>query len=94
MPIDWDEFKSSIGDIVNSAADKTDDDLAGRISSITRLTDDEVKSMFPEQADVKVLAELMSIVNSASDRNSKVNQIVNNAEKFGGVMLTLLGKFV
>jgi len=32
-------------------------------------------------------------VKSAGDRNAKINTIVSNAEEFGGVILTLLGKF-
>ena len=43
--------------------------------------------------DVKKLAELVQIVKQAGDRNEKVNNIVNNAEKFGGIILTLLSKF-
>ena len=56
-------------------------------------TDEEVKELFPKPADTKKLAELMKIVKSAEDRNTKINNIVANAEEFGGVVLTLLGKF-
>ena len=34
------------------------------------------------------------VLRSALDRNDKVNKIVSNAEEFGGIILTLLGKFV
>ena len=93
MTIDWDGFQSDIDDLVKSAAKRTDDKLASRISSITRLTDDEVKKLFPEPADVKKLAALMQIVNQAGERNDKVNKIVANIESLGGIVLTLLGKF-
>jgi hypothetical protein len=64
------------------------------ISSITHLTNDEIEQMFPAPADVQKLFDLMKIVKSAEDRNNKINSIVSNAEQFGGVVLTLLNKFV
>lgn len=93
MAIDWGKFQDELDGLVNDAGDKTDKKLAGKISSITRLTDDEVKKMFPDPADVKKLGELMEIVKRAGDRNDKINKIVANAEDFAGIVLTLLGKF-
>jgi len=80
--------------IIDDAAQKTDDKLAGQISSLTRMTDDEVKDLFPTAADAKRLAELMRIVKSAETRNTKITNIVDNSEKFAGAVLTLLDKFV
>lgn len=93
MPINWDEFDNEIDSIIDEAAGATDQRLASRISSITRMTDDEVQELFPDPADVKKLAELMKIVKSSEDRNIKINQIVSNAEEFGGIVLSLLQKF-
>lgn len=93
MPVNWDEFDREIDSIIDESADATDARLASRISSITRMTDDEVQELFPDPADVKKLKELMKIVQSADDRNDKVNRIVSNAEEFGDVVLTLLEKF-
>lgn len=93
MTIDWDKFDKELKDVINAAADKTDERLAGRVSSITRLTDDEIIDLFPEPSDVKKLSELMKIVKSAGERNAKLNQLVTNIEDFSGIILTLLGKF-
>ncbi len=93
MPVNWDEFDSEIDSIIDEAAGATDQRLASRISSITRMTDGEVQELFPDPADVKKLAELMKIVKSSEDRNNKINRIVSNAEEFGGVVLSLLQKF-
>jgi hypothetical protein len=93
MPIDWDEFENEIDEIIETSSTSTDERLASKISSITRMTDEEVQELFPEPADVKKLSELMKIVKSADDRNSKVNNIISNAEEFGGIILTLLSKF-
>jgi len=94
MAIDWDKFQGELDGLIDEAGEKTDRKLAGKISTITRMTDDEVKKLFPDPADVKKLAELMEIVKRAGDRNDKVNKIISNAEEFGGIILTLLGKFV
>ena len=94
MPIDWEEFDSTVNSAIKNSAEKTDQQLASRISSITRMTDDEVQELFPKPADVKKLWELMRIVKSADEQNTKINNIVSNAEEFAGVILTLLTKFV
>jgi hypothetical protein len=93
MPINWEKFQCDLDRAIEEAGERTDMKLAGRISSITRLTDDEVKKLFPDPADVKKLGELMAIVKGTGDRNKKINHMVKNAEEFAGVILTLLAKF-
>ncbi len=93
MPIDWDEFESDLNDTIDNAADRTDTKLASRISSITRMTDEEIEELFPKPADVKKLVKLMKIVKSAEDRNSKINKIISNVEELAGTVLTVLEKF-
>jgi len=93
MPINWGEFNKDLDSIIKKSADKTDTRLASKISSITRMTDEEVKELFPKPADIQKLAKLMQIVKSSEDRNTKVNNIMNNTEEFAGIILTLLEKF-
>tara|TARA_Y100001963_G_scaffold156425_1_gene249968 strand:+ start:955 stop:1239 length:285 start_codon:yes stop_codon:yes gene_type:complete len=93
MPIDFDKLDAEMDGIINESAEATDLKLASMISSITRMTDDEVLELFPKSGDVKKLKDLMMIVKSAGDRNDKVRRIVSNAEGFGDVILTLLNKF-
>jgi hypothetical protein len=92
MSNDWDSI--DLDGIIDDVAEETDNDLASKISSLTRMTDAEIKELFPAPADAKKLVELMAIVKSAEDQNVKVKNIVDNAQEFGGVVLTLLGKFV
>jgi hypothetical protein len=92
MPINWEEFDENLDQAITESVDAVDTKLASHISSITRLTDDEVNELFPEPADLKKLAELLKIVKSAETRNNKVNSIVSNSEEFAGVVLTLLTK--
>lgn len=93
MPVIWEEFDNEIDLIIEESADTTNARLASRISSITRMTDEEVQELFPNPTDAKKLTELMKIVKSSEDRNNKINSIVSNAEKFGDIVLTLLQKF-
>ena len=92
--IDWDKFDKIVSEAVVKAGKNTDEKLASGISSITRLTDDEIVGLFPEKADALKLAELMKIVKSAETENIKINRIVENSEKFGKIVFTLLSKLV
>ncbi len=79
--LDWIKLENSIDEFADSAADKTDEKLASKTSSITRLTDDEILELFPEPSDVKKLFELMKIVKSGERKNDKINKITANSEK-------------
>ncbi|OAJ95109.1 hypothetical protein [Vibrio bivalvicida] len=93
MPLNWENDDNELDSILDAAAATTDKKLASRISSITHMTDEEVLELFPTSEDVQKLNDLMKIVKSSEDRNLKVSKIVNNAEEFGGVILTLITKF-
>ena len=94
MPIDWNKVESDIDDAIEIAGDQTDEQLASKISSLTRLTDEEISELFPKPADVEKLKRLLKVVKSAEERNNKINAIVNNIEDFGGVIVPLLEKFI
>ncbi|HEX2494879.1 MAG TPA: hypothetical protein VHK24_13995 [Steroidobacter sp.] len=93
MSIDWGKFQDDVDAAVKNAGANTDAKLASKISGISRLTEDEIRQLFPESADAKKLAELMEIVRSAGQQHEKINRIVGNAESFGKVIFTLLAKF-
>lgn len=93
MAMDWDKIDKEIDRAAQKAGDRTDEKLASRISSVSRLTDEEVQELFPDPADVRRLKNLMKVVKSADDRAVQINSIVTRAEEFGGVILTLLRKF-
>lgn len=92
MAIDWKRFQNELDQSVNEAGNRTDKRLANKISSITRLTELEVKQLFPNPGDVKRLGELIEIIKRAGEKNEKVKTIVSNAEKFGGIIFALLDK--
>lgn len=92
MAIDWDKWDPKIDEAIDQAGKKTDEKLASTMSSLTRLTDEEIRELFPESADVEKLRRLLKIVKSAEDRNNKVNSIIKHIEEFGGIIVPLLEK--
>mgnify|MGYP001306966206 CR=1 FL=1 len=93
MPINWDDADAKLDQAVENAVKRTNDELAGTISSLTRLTDVEIKKLFPTPADVAQLVELMKVVKSADDRNAKINRIIKNTRGMAGAILTLVERF-
>ena len=90
MPIDWDAIDSAL----DEAKEESDEALATRISSLTKMTDAEVQELFPSLDEKKKLAELMRIVNSATAENEKVNRLADNIETVGSTVIRLLVRFV
>ena len=72
------------------AYDQTDDETAGRVSSLTYMEPEKVKKVFPRKEDAEKLEELMEKVRQAKDDADAANQTIENIEKFGGVILRLL----
>lgn len=83
-----------IKSIAKKTAKKTDEDLADQILDLRALTDNEIKAFFPEKNDRDTVTELMRIVKSAEDRNTKITRIMDNSEKFVDVMAKIIGKVV
>lgn len=93
MSTSQDQLNSQLDSIIDESANTTDDTLASKISSLTTMSKEEINELFPEPADTKKLLALMEIVKSSESKNDKINKIVSNAQEFGGIVLTLLGKF-
>jgi hypothetical protein len=88
-PVDWDNFGKTARAAAKDAASKTNEELSSQLSRMTRLTEDEVSQLAPTLADKEQLAKLMAIVNSATDHNKKVADIVKHAEDFGKIVLRM-----
>ena len=93
MNIDWEKFESELDDILDRAEERTGAVIKAKALSWLPLTEEDVKDLIPEPADTKHLAELMRIVKSAESDNEKINNIFKNAEKFGKIVVKLLGRF-
>ncbi len=92
MPVDWSDL--DIDSVIVQSAKQTDQKLASKISSLTRMTDSEIQELFPNPADIQKLTKLMKIVKSAEDQNVKIVKISENIQEFSGVICTLLYKLV
>lgn len=57
-------------------------------------TEEEMKAFFPTKSDREAVSELLKIVKSAEHRNTKITRIMENSEKFVGVMTELVEKIV
>lgn len=69
---------------------QTDEKYKSVISSLTRLTDDEIEKFFPKRGDKDKLLELMELVNQETSENEKIIKLKDNAEKFGAIAFRLL----
>ena len=72
------------------AQEQTDEKYKNVISSLTRLTDEEIEKFFPERRDKDKLLELMDLVNQETSENEKITKLKDNAEKFGAIAFRLL----
>lgn len=72
------------------AAEKTDEEYASEISSLTRLKDSEINRLFPTRADKDGLLEFLSIVNSATNENEKIVKLKKNIDNLAGTVIKLV----
>lgn len=90
MSIDWEKLERNAKAAATRAGDKTDEALAAKVSSFTRLNDEDVLKLFPKSADAEKVVKLMRIVRSSESQNRKVKEIQDNVGEFAGVMTKLL----
>ena len=80
--------------ILKDAKKETDDAFAEKVSSLTRLTDDEIKEVTPTSADKESLAKLMSVVADATMDNNAKAQAISNINGALQVVVPLLKKLL
>ncbi|MBI5749604.1 MAG: hypothetical protein HZA00_10815 [Nitrospinae bacterium] len=81
-------------EILREAGQETDDEFASKISSLTRLTDDEIKAITPNPGDKEKLAELMKIVSDATRNNIQKADAIRNTKGLAEIAVALLGKLI
>lgn len=94
MSKELDELMDNFDEISTKAKEEADREVGDKISSVTKMTAEEVKELFPDTEEQKKLAELVQIVKSSDDHNQKVNAVIGRAEEFSGIVVKLLGRFV
>lgn len=78
--------------ILDQAEDLTTRQLTGRISSLVRLKDSEIESLFPTKPDKQKLVELMKIVRASTQLNTRRRALIQNIDQLAGTVVKLLGK--
>jgi hypothetical protein len=87
-----DDKSNPFDDAARTAADATDQELAGEEATIKTMGWEELKKMLPNPVDQKNLDDLIAIVNGATDHNEKVAALINNIQTLGGVVIKALGQ--
>lgn len=83
----WEEIR-------NRAKKQTDDTFASGVSSLTRLTDDEIKEIAPSVLDKEMLATLLGVVSDATKSNSEKAQAIRDTSGLAEIAIPLLLKFL
>ena len=76
--------------ILSGTAQKTNEQLASEISSLTRLTDTEISSLAPDIPDKEKLLELLEIVNDATEENKKIRLLKQKIDSLAGIVVNLI----
>lgn len=87
MDSTWEEIK-------NQAKEKTNDTFASKISSLTHLTDDEIKKIAPNTDDKINLANLLEIVADTTKSNDEKAKAVKSIKGLAEIAIPLLMKLL
>ncbi|OGR26159.1 MAG: hypothetical protein A2277_08195 [Desulfobacterales bacterium RIFOXYA12_FULL_46_15] len=87
MDSTWEEIRKK-------AKEQTDDTFASKVSSLTRLTDDEIKEIIPNALDKERLATLLGIVADATKSNNEKAEAIRNINGLAEIAIPLLLKLL
>jgi hypothetical protein len=72
----------------------TNDQLGDELAKLTPLTAEEINKLLPRRADKEGLKQLIQLVNSSASQNKKLASLTSNFSELGGVVLTVLTKYL
>lgn len=87
MDSTWEEIRKK-------AAKQTDATFASKVSSMTRLTDDEIKEITPNTLDKERLVTLLGIVADATKTNDEKAEAIRNINGLAEIAVPLLLKLL
>lgn len=87
MDSTWEEIRKK-------AKKQTDDTFASKVSSLTRLTDDEIKEITPNALDKERLATLLGIVGDATKSNNEKAEAIRNINGLAEIAVPILLKLL
>jgi hypothetical protein len=76
--------------ISREVREQTNRELAGEISTLTFLAEDDVERLLPRKVDKEQFSTLMAIVASGTDDNTKVARLKERLDEVGHVLLKIL----
>lgn len=80
--------------VLDAAEKETDQQFAGRISKLTKLSSAEIQELCPTKEDRAAFDELVGIVNSKAAPNEQKARLIQSAGKLGGVLLAVARKAI
>jgi len=83
----WEEIRKN-------AKNKTDESFVSAVSSLTRLTDDEIKAIAPTVSDKENFAALLKIINDATKSNEEKAKSIRNINGLVEIVIPLLKKLL
>lgn len=87
MGSNWEEIRKK-------AKKQTDKTFASKVSSLTRLTDDEIKEITPNAIDKERLATLLEVVTDATKSNNEKAEAIRNINGLAEIVVPLLLKLL
>lgn len=81
-------------EIKDKAKELTDNTFASKASSLTRLTDDEIKEITPNALDKERLATLLGIVADTTKSNNEKAEAIRNINGLAEIAVLLLLKLL
>jgi hypothetical protein len=80
--------------IRKNAKKQTDDTFAPKVSSLTRLTDDEIKEITPNALDKERLATLLGVIADATKSNNEKAEAIRNINGLAEIAVPLIQKLL
>lgn len=88
MPTDWKKLATEAGNA-------TDDHFAGKISSLTRLNDDEIKALIEESGiSKKDLVAVLEEIKSTTKSNQQKAKAISSINKGLDLLVSIAGKLL
>lgn len=84
----------SWGDILAGAAKETDESFASKISSLCRLTDEEIASIAPTKDDKERLTELITIVKNTTVAIEQKAEAIKKIDNSVHILIGIVSKFI
>lgn len=84
----------SLQELADEAKDITDQQLSSQISSLTRLTQDEIDSIAPAPLDKENLQKLIGIIKDSTKSNEQKAEAIKTIDQHLSLLISIVSKFI